>query len=307
MDPTIDLRLRHPQKNDKSYAFIECLICMFSLCRNECESFVLALAPSSPHEAFQTFVTTITILLSTDNTTIVETTLYTINHLVPMCSRNIQFGLLNADLVPQLILSLQPLTRSFKYPQNIHSDLLSIIGRLLWLPTPSNGAYAEIDDPTEQQAVHETILKHVLLPSKDYIRQICSARDLFVDRVFLPDFMTCVAQIILICPFYQPTMDYVLDLPLIFTMITSNDFYDNEESRGCFLGELADAQEEWDKHDKELRRIGTIMNRLLRMEGSEDQIEQMLQSVRNQPREGYIVSYSTRLNNLYGMNIPPRG
>ncbi|KAK2961991.1 hypothetical protein BLNAU_3047 [Blattamonas nauphoetae] len=268
----------------------------FSL--NECDSFVLALAPSLPHEAFQTFVTTINILLSTDNITIVETTLYTINHLVPMCSRNVQFGLLNADLVPQLISSLQPLTRSFKYPQNIHSDLLSIIGRFLWLATPSNDAYAEIDDHTEQQAVHETLLKHVLLPSKDYIRQICHTRTVFIDHVFWPDFMTCVAQIILICPFYQPTMDYVLDLPLIFTMITSNDFNDSDESRACFLGEIADAQEEWDKHDKEIRRMGTIINRSLRMEGSEDQIEQMLQSVRSQPREGYIVSYSTKLNSF---------
>ncbi|KAK2940019.1 hypothetical protein BLNAU_25075 [Blattamonas nauphoetae] len=73
------------------------------------------------------------------------------------CSAKICLTLVEADLVPQLILSLNPLSLSFEEAADIHIHLNSSIYQLLWLSTQIGLAAVRIEDRNEQQAVHETV------------------------------------------------------------------------------------------------------------------------------------------------------
>ncbi|KAK2950726.1 hypothetical protein BLNAU_14397 [Blattamonas nauphoetae] len=81
-------------------------------------------------------------------------------------------------------------------------------------------------------------------------------------------------------------------------------FIDDNESIMSFLSDMINAQLEWNEQGGEVRLMGKIMLRMLRMEGIEDVIEAKLQNDKNGFYGKYIVDESFKWNNLKGMNIP---
>ncbi|KAK2959920.1 hypothetical protein BLNAU_5117 [Blattamonas nauphoetae] len=92
------------------------------------------------------------------------------------CSTKHYYTLVKADLIPQLIVTLNPQSLSFAEKAKIHTCLIRIIADCFWLTTPDCFEELECEDPSEQQAARETVLKQVVAPSEQYLRHLCVNR-----------------------------------------------------------------------------------------------------------------------------------
>ncbi|KAK2956338.1 hypothetical protein BLNAU_8705 [Blattamonas nauphoetae] len=93
-----------------------------------------------------------------------------------MFSSKAHHTLVKADLIPQLIVTLNPQSVSLAETEEIHTCLLQIITDTFWLLAPESLQKLEIEESSEQQNVHETVLKQILAPSEQDIRHLCVHR-----------------------------------------------------------------------------------------------------------------------------------
>ncbi|KAK2960245.1 hypothetical protein BLNAU_4798 [Blattamonas nauphoetae] len=137
------------------------------------------------------------------------------------CFVPVRLALVKANLVPQLIITLNPQSLPSTEGKNIHVHILTIIRTTIWLATPYGLAQLKIEDGNEQQAVHETVLKQVLMPSEQYICHLCVNRYSVIDGELSCEFMATLVKILQISQYYQPTMDFVLHMPVILIVPSS--------------------------------------------------------------------------------------
>ncbi|KAK2954000.1 hypothetical protein BLNAU_11102 [Blattamonas nauphoetae] len=212
----------------------------------------------------------------------------------------------DSDLIPHLIKSLNPQSLSFVDAVDIHTNLMNVVRFSLWLAAPSGLEDLEIEDANEQQADHETILKQVLVPSENYIWHLCNNRFSIIDRDQSSEFMFLLATLLQICPSYQPTMEFVLHMPVFLTIPSCLAFFEADRSIKYFMWNMNPIQQGWNKtRGEELQRWKTVQ-RMLRMEGIEEVMEQKLQNDQNEYDGRRIVARSIEWTNLQGMNLPQR-
>ncbi|KAK2960952.1 hypothetical protein BLNAU_4039 [Blattamonas nauphoetae] len=116
-------------------------------------------------DSLTNFVQCIGVLISSSYQVITSRAMAMLRWLLTFCSdRNILI-LVKADLVPRLINTLNPLSLSTTEQVYVHTNLIQIISNSLSPSTPYGLKNVAIKDGSEQQAVLETILKQVLVPS----------------------------------------------------------------------------------------------------------------------------------------------
>ncbi|KAK2959941.1 hypothetical protein BLNAU_5138 [Blattamonas nauphoetae] len=238
-------------------------------------AFLCSLA-SSTAESLADFVELIVVLVSSANQVISTASMNLLRRLFVLCSEKVILALVKADLIPQLMHTLNPLSLLFTEKANLHTSLVTAINSSFWLATPDGLAYQGIKDDYEQQAVHETVLKQVLAPSEQYIRHLCVNRSSIVDDMQSMQFMIILARLIQQSSVYQPTMDFVVNIPIFVTIPSCLTFFEDHESIWIFLHEMIYFQREMDKQGGEYRQMWTKVLRMLRMEGFEDVIEDKL-------------------------------
>ncbi|KAK2952680.1 hypothetical protein BLNAU_12329 [Blattamonas nauphoetae] len=170
-----------------------------------------------------------------------------LRNLIDCCSSQMHLALVTADLIPRLITTLNPQSLSFAEAVEIHSGLMSSLTSSLRLSTPEGLSILEIEDWNEQQAVHKTVLKQVLVPSEKFICQLCANRFSIVDGDESNDFMNLLARLLHISPYYQPTMDFVLNMPIIFTIPNCLTFFEDDNTIDHFLNAMNKSQQEWNR------------------------------------------------------------
>ncbi|KAK2957549.1 hypothetical protein BLNAU_7448 [Blattamonas nauphoetae] len=227
-----------------------------------------------------------------------------IENLVSNCSPKVLLALVKADLIFQLYTNLHPLSLSFAEEADIHACLIVVISESVWLATPNGLADLGIEDGNEQQAVHETTFLQVLLPSEQYLCLLCANRFSIIDGDQSENFLDLLANLLQISPYYQPTLEIVLHMPVVLTIPSCLTFFEDDHSIWLFLDMIVDAQLEWNKKGGEVRQMGRIVQRMLRMEGIEDVIEAKLRNDQNDSDGEYIVLTSNDWNNQLGMNLP---
>ncbi|KAK2950730.1 hypothetical protein BLNAU_14401 [Blattamonas nauphoetae] len=255
-------------------------------------------------ESCDNFLQSILVLISSPNHVITATAMEMLERLIKWCSAKVGLSLVKADLIPQLIPTLNPLSLPFTDAVEIHINLILINRQSLWLATPNGLKQLGIEDEDRQQAVHETILKHVLIPSEKYICHLCVNRYSIVDGEQSERFLLLLARLLEISPFYQPTMDFVLHLPVVLTIPSCLTFFENENSIWAFLISMNNPQREWNEQSLKVQQMWKTVTRMLRMEGIEDVIEEKLRNDQNGDFGGEIVNESIDLNNQLGMNPP---
>ncbi|KAK2963534.1 hypothetical protein BLNAU_1577 [Blattamonas nauphoetae] len=189
------------------------------------------------------------------------------------CSPQVRLALLRDDLIPELIDKIDPLSLSFDEAENIHTNLLSCINRSLWLATPDGLEELENEDWTEEVLAHETVLKQVLTPSEEYICHLCENRFSIIDGDQSNHFMEILALLIRISPYYQPEMDFLLNMQVFLAVPSCLTFFENDESIWSFLYSMIDIQREWNKDRGISRSMWKDMQLMLKTEGFEDVIE----------------------------------
>ncbi|KAK2955296.1 hypothetical protein BLNAU_9687 [Blattamonas nauphoetae] len=221
-----------------------------------------------------------------------------------ICSADTRLALVKADLVPKLISILNPQSLSFTKAVDIHHCLISSIQRSVWLATPDNLRTLEIVDGDEKQNVHETVFQQVLIPSEKYICHLCGNRFSIVDGDQSMRFMSFLANLVEISLFYQPTMDFVLRMPVTLTIPSSLTFFHNDTSIWQFLHYMNKCQREWNKTRGREQQMWRIVHLTLGMEGIEDVMETKLQNNKKSGRGLLTVAESIGWINVLGMNHP---
>ncbi|KAK2950658.1 hypothetical protein BLNAU_14329 [Blattamonas nauphoetae] len=258
----------------------------------------------TPDESLTDFIQSILVLVSSPNQAIIQAAMRLLLYLIANRSATGRLALVKADLIPQLINTLSPLSLSFAEAENIHTNVMEIIVRSVWLATPYGLRKLEISDDNEQQAVHETVFQQVLLPSENYIVHLCVNHFSIIDDAQSLHFLDLLAQLLQICPHYHPTMESVFQMPIFFTIPSCLTFFERDHSIWTFLDEMIDAQREWNGKGREIRQMWKTMQRLLRMEGIEDVLEETQQNHKIEYFGRWLVDTSIRLSKLLGMNVP---
>ncbi|KAK2963652.1 hypothetical protein BLNAU_1217 [Blattamonas nauphoetae] len=238
-------------------------------------------------ESLTNFVQSIVVLVSSPSRIITVATMEMVKALTMWCSSRDQYALVQADLIPQLIITLSAQSLPVADAVDIHTSLLNIIVDSLWLSTPRSLAFLGNQDENGQQHVHETIMKQVVAPSEK-------------------SFLELIARILRISPYYQQTMDFILGLPVFLTVPCCLTFFEYDGSIWCFLHTMNHARWEWNKGRGEVRQMWKKVLQMLRMEGIEDVIEEKLEIDRNGTKGREIVIFSIDWNNLQGMNLSER-
>ncbi|KAK2945976.1 hypothetical protein BLNAU_19120 [Blattamonas nauphoetae] len=250
------------------------------------------------------FVQCIVVLISSASKTITTTAMEMCDNLITNCSARVLYALVQADLIPQLIVTLNPRSHSFTETVDIHFHLFKIIWLSLWLATPDCLEDLEIEDENGQQVVRETVLKQVLVPSEKYIWHLCMNRYSIVDGDQSKYFLEILAQLLEIYPYHQPTTEIILHMPVFLAIPSCLTFFENDYSIYSFLYDMSNAQREWNITSREVHQKWKKTHRMLRMEGIEDVIEEKLQNDQNTYKGLQIVVNSLQWNNLLSMNLP---
>ncbi|KAK2953995.1 hypothetical protein BLNAU_11097 [Blattamonas nauphoetae] len=267
------------------------------------DDFLGSLASSSDDYSTN-FVQCIVILISSPSQVITTATMKMMDNLFFWCSPNIRLALVKADLLPQLITTLNPQSLSFTEAVDIHINLMNVVTFFLWLAAPKGLEDLKIQDDNKQRAVSEAVFQQVLAPSEQYIGLLCINRYSIIDGELSRLFLALLAQILRISPYHQATMEFVLNLPVLLTIPSCLTLFEHELSIWNFLYIVNHLQREWNKTRVEIRQMGKIALRMLRQEGIEDVMEEKLQHHNTASYGEWIVVRSIEWNNLQGINLP---
>ncbi|KAK2964067.1 hypothetical protein BLNAU_1148 [Blattamonas nauphoetae] len=187
---------------------------------DEVDSFVFGNVLSSQHE-------------SSSAQRIVGETIAFVWRVVRSCSSKKRLRLFKDDLIAKIIPSLNLLTLPFAGAEDLHYHLMFVIANFLWLSTPFGLASLELSHLHEHQALHETVLKQVLMPSEAYLRHLCVNCHSIVDGNQSTSFVLLLAQILRICPFHDPTFKFVQTLPIFLTLPNTLSFFEKDTISTC--------------------------------------------------------------------------
>ncbi|KAK2941163.1 hypothetical protein BLNAU_23928 [Blattamonas nauphoetae] len=266
------------------------------------DDFILGLAPSSADESAKEFVSSIVVLASSSNKTIITSMLRVVPWLIRQTSPKQCLSLVHLNLVPQLLSAINVQSLSFADGQGLILLVAGLLVQLLNLASLYSLAKLEIEHHLDRQAVHEAVLKHILVPSEGFIRHICLNRLSISTEALSNHFMSLLMQILHISPYHPQTMDFVQTLPIVLSIPSFLTFYSFDVTIESFLDDLIVVQSEWDRKGGSIRRSGRIISRCLVMEGFSDVLEQLMTTDKEGDSGGYAVEFSISLSNLFGVN-----
>ncbi|KAK2954370.1 hypothetical protein BLNAU_10702 [Blattamonas nauphoetae] len=253
-------------------------------------------------ESLTNVVQSIGMLVSSPSQVITTAALNLLKNLLTNCSPRLRLALVQADLIPQIISSLNPLSFSFAEAVDIHIHLMRILNQSVRLTTLFGLEKLGIEDGNGPQVIFETILQQVLVPSEKYICHLCTNRYSIIDGRQSEYFLTLLAQILRICPYHHQTLDFILHVPVVLTIPSCLTFFVDDESIWYFVVLMINSQRGWNTTVGTEQQISKIVQRLLRMEGIEDAIEEKLRNDKT-GEGGWIVDNSIGWINLLGMNL----
>ncbi|KAK2961564.1 hypothetical protein BLNAU_3362 [Blattamonas nauphoetae] len=211
--------------------------------------------------------------------------------------------LIKAELIPQLINTLNPYSLSLSDCEDIHTSLISTITSSLIFTIPDIFQNLGIEDHNEQQTGCEMVLQQVLEPSEKYLWHLCVNRNSIIDGDQSSQFIILFANLLQISPYHRPTMDLVLSMPVFLAMPSCLTFFENDDAISTFLYIMPTTQWKWNRTQGDYRQIWITVYGMLRKEGIEDAIEEKLQNDQDDDGE-WIVRYAIGLNRQHGTNFP---
>ncbi|KAK2943320.1 hypothetical protein BLNAU_21745 [Blattamonas nauphoetae] len=258
---------------------------------------------SNSDKSLTIFLLSIMFLISSGSQVIKTATMKMLRYLPCNCTPEVRFPLVQADLIPQLINTLNPQDHSFEEAEDLHICLLSIMNATFGLTTPLGLDDLSVVDDIETEDVHEAVLKQALVPSEKYLCHLCMNRHSIIDGDQSSEFMKLLAQLIGLCTHCEFSMNIVRDVPVMLTIPSCLTFFEDERSIGYFLWEMNYSQEACNRERGKMRRMMKTVHRMLRMEGFEDVIEEKLQNDEDESGSDLFAEL-LKWNNWLGMNIP---
>ncbi|KAK2960095.1 hypothetical protein BLNAU_4978 [Blattamonas nauphoetae] len=267
------------------------------------DKLVTDLVPSSAG-SHSGFVESILTLLSSPHSTVVVAALSFLSKTTRVLS-TLPLRLVESDLVPNVLATVQPHTLPISGNETILNDLSRIIDYFADLGSPPILLYLRITSATDQFNHHEMIFRKVVIPSSQFLTFLISNR-FILSGILFGTFMSLLASLLRLGPFHRPTLEFVLASPIAMTFSNCLSFFEDSHRVWVTLLTINYALQEWKREGPEVVRSGKRMMQALFSEGFEDTLEQMLMNDKN----GYycfrVVHKCRYISQLLGSNMPGR-
>ncbi|KAK2962921.1 hypothetical protein BLNAU_1944 [Blattamonas nauphoetae] len=249
------------------------------------------------------FTDSVCILLSSPRPNIVLSTLSFLKVIVIYSSEAHKMRFVQTGIVPRII----PILQSDPIP---FWGLNRFIDSLTWILIQFArlaGLYAlhflKIADPSTQHRHRELILQRVILPSSPYITFLCQDRSLFDDESRSCTIMEILGLLVTICFFHIPTLEFVLDSPIVMRIHDYLSFIDNDLPTYHVLNLVEDSFENWKEEGPEVIQSGKQTIHALLSEGFETTLEQMMFQKNEQFPGDSIVRNCHKIIQYLGANV----
>ncbi|KAK2942379.1 hypothetical protein BLNAU_22722 [Blattamonas nauphoetae] len=111
-------------------------------------------------ESLNNFIQSIVVLLTTRSQVITNTAVEMLANLITKIIPEVRLALVKADLIPQLINTLNPLSLSFAEAEDIHINVMNIIWNSLWLATRNGLIWCKNSDDDDNPATQASPSEH---------------------------------------------------------------------------------------------------------------------------------------------------
>ncbi|KAK2944170.1 hypothetical protein BLNAU_20917 [Blattamonas nauphoetae] len=272
-------------------------------CEGETNYKVLLFNPPSSNRPWSVFVESIAVLISSSKQKIVESTMDLLSFMIQRGLPDTNLAIAESNLIPQLMLTLHPLSLSFT-EEKIHVYLITILSKLLYFFTPVGHRSLDLYDPEYRPVHRDALLTRLLFPLEEYLHHLCSNRYTIPQGDLTDNFMFLLARLLQICPDFQPTMDFVFTLPVLLTITSSLTFFERDRSVDQFLHGLREYLRFWVYANRQARQSEALVYRSVRSEGLEDAIEQQSRTNTREPCRWVIVEQCLSVQASNGANVP---
>ncbi|KAK2962007.1 hypothetical protein BLNAU_3063 [Blattamonas nauphoetae] len=241
---------------------------------------VTCLVPSSDKPC-SSFVESISTLLSSPHTKVVEATLFLLSTTILDSSTEIKYQLVVSDVVTNVLATVRPHTLPVSGNEEMFKDLIRIVRFGTILTYPSHLENLGITTAAATYKLREMIFQKVVLPSSRLVGSLISNRHLLsID--LLSNVLYLLTQLLRIAPFHRPTLEYVLGSQIAMAIPSCLSSIENSTHIYHAISLLRISFEGWKEHDSELAQSAKRMIQALISEGFENTLEQILKRDKNE-------------------------
>ncbi|KAK2958854.1 hypothetical protein BLNAU_6103 [Blattamonas nauphoetae] len=226
------------------------------------------------------FIQGILTLVACPHSSIVAAALTTFRRIVEFSPDAVRLRFVEADLVSNLLASVQP------HPQPISGsakniDLtIRIIVSSLYLSYSSCLRQLGITAAVDQYNHREMIFQKAVIPSTQYVTYLISNR-FHIHEDLIRCFMNLLDALIPIGPSHRPTLEFVLASPIAMAFSSCLSVVESRQSIWKTLANIDDLLRELKTQDKKVIKSGQRMIQSLISEGIEDTLEQKLKHIKD--------------------------
>ncbi|KAK2950806.1 hypothetical protein BLNAU_14224 [Blattamonas nauphoetae] len=180
----------------------------------------------------------------------------------------------------------------------------TILNKSILLTIPSTLNDLKITDPSAQHNRRQLIFQRVIQPSSQYITFLYQNRYSLGDQDLSGSSMDVLGRLASTSPFHIPTLEFILERPVVMTIQSCLSFFENLETRWTSLLDITLSLTGWKKQGPEMDQFLKRMIQALFSEGFEDTLEVML--LQDKDDEGFgdgIIEQSLELSRLLGANV----
>ncbi|KAK2944798.1 hypothetical protein BLNAU_20271 [Blattamonas nauphoetae] len=286
---------RHPFDNtlqDRAAIFLKSLEPKWND-DDQADILVTDLVPSSA-EALSGFVDSILTLLSSPHSTVAAAALSFLNGTTAKSSPAILTNLVEADLVSNVLATVQPHTLPISENERSIILLIEIINTFVC----DLGITAAVDTFNHR----EMILQKVVIPSSQFVTFLISNRNVLRGDLFRP-FLSVLHTLIETSPFHRPTLEFVLRSPIVVAYLRSLSSIEQSNNLWYSLHLLNFSLEEWKTEDPEVSESVKRMMQALISEDFEDTLEQMLMHNKSEDYDYGVVNKCHSISQWLGWNV----
>ncbi|KAK2953802.1 hypothetical protein BLNAU_11205 [Blattamonas nauphoetae] len=219
------------------------------------------------------FICTICILLSSSHPKIVVASLWLLHESLMLSSPDHKIDLVQTDFISQLFTILHPLTLPISGNEIIFNLLNWILISSIRLAESTTVRALGIIEPAAQNSHRELVLQRAIQPSSQYLSFLHQQFSLIATGDLGAGFGTLLGRLLHIGPFHHPTLEFVLNSPIVITSQDFLTFAEESYSSHDLLFEIHKSTNELKTQGPEAAQSGKQMMQALISEGFEDSLE----------------------------------
>ncbi|KAK2943437.1 hypothetical protein BLNAU_21620 [Blattamonas nauphoetae] len=248
------------------------------------------------------FINSIVILLSSSHSTMIAAGLSFLHKTASHSSPQIQYRLVESDLVFKVLAIVQPHTLPISENGKIIDNLIWNIVNFLDLAHPFYVSEIGLTIAVDAFNHREMIFQKVVFPSSELLTFLISNRNL-LNRALLCSFMNLLNRLLEVGPFHRPTLEYLLASPIVMAFSSCLSIVEDGLPLSATLNNIKQSLKEWKKEGAEVVQSGKRMMQALFSEGFEDRLEQMSMRDRDRRFRNCLIRNYRLISELMGTNV----